>query len=79
MIKLDEHLVLTQDDKGGFFLRDELRGYNVAMKAPTEREAYIRAINTYSLALDRALKERNELHNTIDKLKDILCQDEDNY
>lgn len=79
MTELHEHLVLTQAGKVGFFLHDGLRGYNVAMKAPTEREAYITAINIYSLALDRALKERNELHNTIDKLRDILCQDEDNY
>lgn len=79
MTKLYEHLVLTQAGKVGFFLYDKLRGHNVAMKAATEREAYIEAINGYSTALDRVLKERNELLQTIDKLKDILCPDEDNH
>lgn len=79
MIKLDEHLVLTQAGENKFFLHDSLRGYNVVMGAASEREAYIEALNRYSKALDRALKDRVMLQKTLDQLKDILFQDDDNH
>lgn len=80
MTKLLDHLELTHVTEGGnkgFWLYDRKAGYNVVMKAPTEIDAYIHAINSYSETQARLLKESNESHRLLDRIRGLLDEADD--
>jgi hypothetical protein len=50
----------------GFWLWDETRGMNLAMKEPSEREALINALEYYQDRLNTVESELEELKNKVD-------------
>lgn len=68
MAKTIKHEVLTSklaltECTDGFWLYDETRGMNLAMRAKTEREAFVQALEYYQ----NRLKDVESAHNCLTK------------
>lgn len=72
-----ENGVKVSLSKEGFWLYDEIAGMNLAMRAPSEREALIEALTYYQKRVAALKNERDALLNKVNTLKEILIDDED--
>jgi hypothetical protein len=56
----------------GYWLYDKSRGYNIAMRAKTEQDACIEALESYSRRLQQVESECEELNNKVINAASIL-------
>ena len=61
----------TQGGHKGFWLYDKTRSMNLAMRVPTERAAFVDALEYYQVRLARLEKEHAELQG---KVQAFVCQ-----
>ena len=71
-----ETLMLTKDHHG-YWLWDETRAMNLAMKADSERDAFIKALKYYQHRLTEVEGEYRELTKKVDSFLDQFKEDED--
>ncbi|WP_278939190.1 hypothetical protein [Pseudomonas helleri] len=76
MVKVSKHTELSEtltlsECTDGFWLYDYTRGFNLAMRAKTEQEAFVEALSYYQ---DR-LSELERAHKCLDsRVKDFVSQ-----
>ena len=62
----------------GFYLYDYVQGYNIVMRAKTEQEACIEALEWYQKRLNIAKEDYKTLSNKVDSfLKQFIDEDDD--
>jgi len=74
--KLDDTLKLTSHHDG-FWLWDETRGMNLAMRAETAEQAYFEAIKYYQERLLEAEAELGTLKQAVNQFVDAVRTEED--
>lgn len=70
MSKVLSHTVLSSklaitECSDGFWLYDETRGHNLAMRAKTEQEAFVEALSYYQERLQRIESEYKNLNDRV--------------
>jgi hypothetical protein len=73
-VKLSDTLFLTEDTNGHFWMWDQTRGMNVAMRAKSEREAFVKALSYYQNRLTEVETEHATLNT---KVQSFLSQFQD--
>lgn len=74
-VKLSPTLVLTEDHHG-FWLWDETRGMNLAMKARSERDAFVEALDYYQSRLLQVEEELKSLSEKVEKFVNQFKEEE---
>lgn len=74
--KLDDTLELNQH-RDGFWLWDETRGMNLAMRAETAEQAYFEAIKYYQERLLEVEAELRTLKQAVNQFVDAVRPEED--
>jgi hypothetical protein len=78
--KLSETLTLTEYKSGGhagFWLFDSTCGMNLAMRAESERAAFIKALNYYQRRVDILYMEHTSLKVKVDSFISQIMEDKD--
>jgi len=75
-MKLTETLGLTVV-KGRYWLYDKTRGMNLAMRAATEQEAFVKALTYYQDHLQQVEGELKALKNLVESFVDAVQGDEE--
>ena len=55
----------------GYWLYDEARGMNIAMRSNSERDACLDALRYYQFKVDALEKERKELKTALNKITEL--------
>lgn len=63
----------------GFWLYDDTRGWNIAMRAKTEREAFCSALKYYQNTLKEVENNYNSLKAKVDHFVGQVADGEDDY
>jgi hypothetical protein len=70
--------LLLSECTDGFYLYDYIEGMNVVMRAKTEQEACIKALEWYQKRLNIAKEDYKTLSNKVDSfLKQFIDEDDD--
>lgn len=75
-IKLSDTLTLSEF-KNGYWLYDKTRGMNLAMKAKTEQDAYVKAITYYQKRCAEIELKKNKMYDNVNKFIESLSDDEE--
>lgn len=73
----NDRFVFKVDRAGRHWIWDSERQENAACAQPSREAAIIAALTLLSNAYTRALAERNAAVDIADKIRDIVCPDED--
>ena len=77
-IKLTDTLTISEC-KDGYWLYDKTRGMNLAMKAKTEQDAYVKAITYYQKRCAEIELRNNKIYDNVNKFIESLSDDEEVY
>lgn len=80
IVELSPTLSLCEYQSGGhkgFWLYDETRGMNLAMRAPSERDALVDALDYYQDRLSAVEQEYRTLKGLVDAFVSQFVEDED--
>lgn len=74
IIKTDT--IQLSSGRDGYWLYDYKRGMNLAMRAKTEHEAFIKALEYYQIRLERELNKNKQLENKINAFVSQFIDDD---
>lgn len=77
-VKLTDTLTISEC-RDGFWLYDYTRGMNLAMKAKTERDAFVEAVTYYQKRLDKVEKEFKTLNDSVQDFISSISEKEDDW
>lgn len=72
-----DRFIFKVDRAGRHWIWDSERQENAAWAQPSREAAIIAALTLLSNAYTRVLQERDAAQNLVDKIRDIVCQEED--
>ena len=75
VFKNDTINLTKHPQKEDYWLYDKRLGYNVAMHAKTERDAFVQATDCYQRAIARITSENKSLRLKVDAIFDMLSDD----
>ena len=70
-MEYDDTLAITKH-KGGFWLYDTTRGMNLAMREPTESDAFFKSLKYYQKRLLKVEAELSELKSKVYDFVDLI-------
>ncbi len=80
VFKLNETLTLCEIESGGskgFWLYDDTRGMNLAMRAKTERDAFVEALEYYQKRLTEVERSYTSLKGQVDSFVSQFVEEAD--
>ncbi|MAX51516.1 MAG: hypothetical protein CMH22_06010 [Methylophaga sp.] len=78
LIFKDDNITLSKG-KDGFWLYDESRGMNLAMKTKTEQEAFVEALDYYSKRLSEVEHEYKTLNKKVESFVMNFVEEEEDF
>lgn len=79
IFKNDNMILSKRKDKEEFWLYDNTRGMNLAMKSETERDAFVSALGYYQNRLIELEKEFNSLKTKVKNFVDNFVEEEQDF
>lgn len=77
-IKLTDTLTISEC-KDGYWLYDETRGMNLAMRAKTEQDAYVKAITYYQKRCVEIEQKKEKLYDNVNNFIASLSDNDEVY
>ena len=77
-IKLTDTLTISEC-KDGYYLYDKTRGMNLAMRAETEQDAYVKAITYYQKRCAEIELKKKKLYDNVNNFIESLSDNDEVY
>lgn len=77
-IKLTDTLTISEF-KDGYWLYDKTRGMNLAMRAKTEQDAYVKAITYYQKRCKEIELKKKKLYDSVNNFIESLSDNDEVY